>query len=73
MSPSELGYVRRWFSGFGFGAYRDEVGTFTAEPPRQMLTAPPSGYQTPSPEHPYGNTKRVERSKPKQFDPAGGN
>jgi hypothetical protein len=71
MLPSELGYFGGLFSGraWGFGAYRDEVGTFTAEPPRQELTAPPPGYQTPSPDHPYGNTRRVERTKVKEFDP----
>jgi hypothetical protein len=35
------------------------------------LTAPPPGYQTPSAEHPYGTTRRIERTAPKPFDPAG--
>lgn len=63
MSPSQLGYFGGMFSwtGFGFGAQREEVGTFVAEPPRSNLTAPPSGYQTPSPAQPYGVTKRVEQ------------
>jgi hypothetical protein len=69
--PSELGYFGGLFSGraFGFGAYQEEVATFTTEPPRQELTAPPSGYQTPSPEQPYGNTRRIERTQVKEFDP----
>jgi hypothetical protein len=72
-NPSELGYFGGLFSGraFGFGGYADEVGTFTNEPPRAALTAPPVGYQTPSPEQPYGTTKRIERVAPKQFDPSG--
>jgi hypothetical protein len=28
------------------------------------LVAPPVGYQTPSPEQPYGNTKKIEKIKP---------
>jgi hypothetical protein len=32
----------------------EEVGKFTGEPPRTSLTAPPVGYQTPSPDQPYG-------------------
>jgi hypothetical protein len=69
--PSELGYFGGLFSGraFGFGAYQNEVGTFTNEPPRSELTAPPPGYQTPSPAQPYGNTRRVERTQVKEFDP----
>jgi hypothetical protein len=35
---------------------KDEVGSFTGEPPRQTLTDPPVGYQTPSPAAPYGVT-----------------
>jgi hypothetical protein len=72
-NPNELGYFGGLFSarGFGFGGYADEVGTFTSEPPRATLTAPPVGYQTPSPDQPYGTTKRVEHSVPKQFDPSG--
>jgi len=62
LSPSELGYFGGMFSwkGFGFGGQREEVGTFVAEPPRTSLTAPPGGYQTPSPAQPYGVTKRAD-------------
>jgi hypothetical protein len=61
--PSKLGYFGGLFSGsaFGFGiGQKDEVGSFTREPPREALTAPPAGYQTPSPAAPYGVTKRNE-------------
>jgi hypothetical protein len=49
-SPTELG-----FSGFGnlFG-YKAEQQPFTGEPARTNLIQPPSGYQTPSPNYPYG-------------------
>jgi hypothetical protein len=33
---------------------KEEYGTFTGEPPRASLTDPPAGYQTPSPDQPYG-------------------
>jgi hypothetical protein len=53
MSPSELGYKGGLFGGM-FGSKDDEVGRFTGEPPRSSLTEPPRGYQTPSPDQPYG-------------------
>jgi hypothetical protein len=50
LSPTELG-----FSGFGsiFG-YKAEQQPFTGEPARTNLIQPPTGYQTPSPNYPYG-------------------
>jgi hypothetical protein len=74
VNPSELGYFGGLFTSraWGFGGYRDEVGTFNKEPSREALTAPPSGYQTPSSEHPYGTNRRIERTAPKQLDPAAG-
>jgi len=74
-NPSELGYMGGLFSwkGFGFGQ-TDERGTFAKEPPRQALTGPPTGYQTPSPEQPYGVSKERARQGPvKPLDPAVGN
>jgi hypothetical protein len=49
-SPTELG-----FGGFGniFG-YKAEQQPFTGEPARSNLIQPPAGYQTPSPNYPYG-------------------
>jgi hypothetical protein len=48
--PTELG-----FNGFGnlFG-YKAEQKPFTGEPARTNLIQPPTGYQTPSPNYPYG-------------------
>jgi hypothetical protein len=38
-----------------FGSKDDEErANFTKEPPRAALTEPPPGYQTPSPDQPYG-------------------
>jgi hypothetical protein len=74
--PSQLGYFGGLFSwsglGFGMGTPKDEVGTFTREPPRATLTAPPAGYQTPSPAAPYGVTKRIEYGKATKPDLAVG-
>jgi hypothetical protein len=45
-SPSQLG-----FKGWG---KKDSVSSFTSEPERSLLTEPPPGYRTPSPNAPYG-------------------
>jgi hypothetical protein len=67
-APSQLGYFGGLFTwqgfGFGLGGPKEEVGTFTTEPPRTTLTAPPVGYQTPSPAQPYGMVKRIDTAKP---------
>jgi len=61
--PSELG-GKSLFSGM-FSSFSDkgEAGEFTGEPPRTDLTAPPPGYQTPSPAQPYGVGPGKERAK----------
>jgi hypothetical protein len=56
MSPSELGSKNvfgQLFSSFNPNKPA-EVAPFTGEPPRASMTAPPAGYQTPSPNQPYG-------------------
>ena len=53
LKPSELGYKGGFFSNI-FGSKDEEYAKFTGEPPRASLTAPPPGYQTPSPDQPYG-------------------
>ncbi len=63
LSPSELGY-KGGMLGTMFHGKSDEVARFTGEPPRTDLTEPPPGYQTPSPEQPYG----VGVAKPKAVD-----
>ena len=46
---------------FRLSAIRSETGTFTGEPARESLTAPPAGYQTPSPAQPYGIGRRTSK------------
>jgi hypothetical protein len=53
LSPSELGTKSGLFSKM-FGKDEPDSSSFTREPPRTALTEPPSGYQTPSPDQPYG-------------------
>jgi hypothetical protein len=43
---------------------KEEYGTFTGEPPRVSLTDPPPGYQTPSPDQPYGIAPEKKAYKP---------
>jgi hypothetical protein len=54
--PSELGYTGGIFGMFK-NDKKEEQARFTGEPPRSSLTAPPAGYQTPSPDQPYGLAK----------------
>jgi hypothetical protein len=54
MTPGQLGYTGGLFKNM-FGKGQDEDSTrFVGEPPRTTLTEPPPGYQTPSPNQPYG-------------------
>ncbi|HXW25171.1 MAG TPA: hypothetical protein VEK73_10510 [Xanthobacteraceae bacterium] len=52
LSPPELGFSNSMF-GSMFG-YKAEQRPFTGEPARTNLAQPPIGYQTPSPNYPYG-------------------
>jgi hypothetical protein len=56
LSPSKLGTRGSIFSGM-FKKDEPESSSFTGEPPRSSLTEPPPGYQTPSPDQPYGVSK----------------
>lgn len=63
MKPSELGgksFFKDIFSSFSSEA---ETGTFAGEPVRENLTAPPAGYQTPSPDQPYGVGPKNQKAK----------
>jgi len=59
MTPAQLD-TRPNFFGRMFGKDAPEISSFTGEPPRTALTEPPPGYQTPSPDQPYG----VGKAKP---------
>ena len=63
LSAKELNQKTSIWSNM-FGSKDDEVAKFTREPPRASLTAPPPGYQTPSPEQPYGLSKESTKYRP---------
>jgi hypothetical protein len=52
--PSQLGATSSTVWNSMFGGKKEETAKFTGEPPRGSLTDPPPGYQTPSPDQPYG-------------------
>lgn len=54
LPPSLLGYTGGLFGSLFSTRRKEETATFTQEPPRTSLVAPPPGYQTPSPNQPYG-------------------
>jgi hypothetical protein len=64
MSPAELGYTGGLFKMFSNN--KDESKQFTSEPPRQSLTEPPPGYQTPSSSYAYGTGE--DKSRRTYFD-----
>jgi hypothetical protein len=66
LSPSELGYKGGLFSKM-FGSSDNENARFTGEPPRAALTEPPPGYQTPSPDQPYGVGAEASAPKPTDY------
>jgi hypothetical protein len=57
LTQKELGYTGGLFSNIFGKEDKTESARFTGEPPRASLTDPPPGYQTPSPDQPYGNGK----------------
>jgi hypothetical protein len=62
LMPSELGYKGNLYDAM-FGKKKEEQAKFTGEPPRTSLTEPPAGYQTPSPDQPYGLAKGAAPTK----------
>jgi hypothetical protein len=65
VAPSELGYHGGLFSWSNMFGGKDEEASakFTGEPRRTTLTDPPPGYQTPSPDQPYGLGKTATAPK----------
>ena len=67
MMPSDLGTKTKKLWGdvlSTFGSQQPEEAPFTGEPPRANMTAPPAGYQTPSPNFPYGLEPERKTAKP---------
>jgi hypothetical protein len=57
LMPSQLGTKTKKLIGSiasSFSPAAPEAEPFTGEPERDNMTAPPPGYQTPSPNYPYG-------------------
>src|SRR6266852_405126 len=57
LMPPDLGTKTEKIFGSIWSSFtpaKPESAPFTGEPPREAMTAPPSGYQTPSPNYPYG-------------------
>jgi hypothetical protein len=55
LAASELGSKNVFGKLFSsFAPAKAETAPFTGEPKRSSMTAPPAGYQTPSPNQPYG-------------------
>ena len=81
LSPSELQgtATKHWWDFFSsVGPSRPESAPFKGEPPRTTMTAPPPGYQTPSPSYPYGvGVQRGDAAKPStvesRMEPTRGN
>jgi hypothetical protein len=66
LPPTQLGNKGNLFSKMFGKDDVGEAGKFTGEPPRTSLTEPPRGYQTPSPDQPYGVGK-AGPAKPKDY------
>jgi len=61
LSPSALGFDGKVFNMFKGNSA--EIGQFKQEPPRESLTQPPPGYQTPSPNFAYGTGPKESLNK----------
>jgi hypothetical protein len=61
LNGTELNQKGSIFSNM-FGSKDEDIANFTKEPPRAALTEPPPGYQTPSPDQPYGVRKDAPKA-----------
>jgi hypothetical protein len=62
LSPSSLGFDGSRLTSM-FKGNSAEIGQFKQEPPRDSLTQPPAGYQTPSPNFAYGTGPKESLNK----------
>jgi hypothetical protein len=62
LSPDALGFDSQKFFGI-FKGNTAEIAQFKQEPPRESLTQPPAGYQTPSPNFAYGTGPKESMNK----------
>jgi hypothetical protein len=62
LSPSQLGFDGSRLTSM-FKGNTAEIGQFKQEPPRESLTQPPPGYQTPSPNFAYGTGPKESLNK----------
>ena len=70
LMPSDLGYTGG-FMGM-FKGNKTEATEFKEEPPRESLTQPPPGYQTPSSNYLYGTGPKESLNKEGAWDPVKG-
>jgi hypothetical protein len=66
LTPSQLGTdTKKLFGSIAssFSPAAPESEPFTGEPQRDSMTAPPAGYQTPSPNYPYGMGIQADKRK----------
>jgi hypothetical protein len=70
LSPSQLGGTGKgfWDMFSTLGPAKPESAPFKGEPPRTSMTAPPQGYQTPSPNYPYGMGVQTHVAKPSTLE-----
>jgi hypothetical protein len=66
LMPNELGYTGGLLSVFKGNS--NESAPFKGEPPRESLTEPPPGYQTPSSNFAYGTGPQKPMAKEGQYD-----
>ena len=70
LDASQMAGKANWFQSMwsAIGPQRPESAPFTGEPPRTSMTEPPRGYQTPSPNQPYGVGVTSEKAKPSTLE-----
>jgi hypothetical protein len=71
LTPSQLGTDTKKLFGSvisSFSPAAPESEPFTGEPQRDSMTEPPTGYQTPSPNYPYGMGVQEDKRKASKLE-----